>query len=271
VRLLLGLSFILLLAAPVAAEEAFTREVGATVPGHRGTTFLSLLQQAIPALDATSRAADVVPPENPFGGPSAGSATAEISEVMAIFLRADGAAYLAVLAPLAAPDAAEQPALLALYDPDLKLTDAVDVGFDKETWLVRSLQIGPSEDAVVTRSEHSNSNQTYDTTAVLRIDDGRFQPIDLISMFGESGCGILRTQALELSTDPASPGLHWPIAATVRAEESRSGEDCGRGEGSVGFHAKWIGTLYNWSDAAGAYLAIDDTLQKLAKENARRY
>jgi hypothetical protein len=265
------LCLIVLLAAPAAAEEGFTRAIGANVPGHRDTTFLSLLQRAFPALDANGSAAEVAPPEKPFGGPPAGSVAAEISQVTAIFLRADERTYLAVLAPLTSSEAAEQPALLALFDPDMKLTDVVDVGFDKKTWLVQSLPIGPADDAVVTRSAHSNSSQTYDVTAVLRIEDGRFQPIDLISTFGDRDCGVERTQDLQLSTDPASAGPHWPIAATVRAGETRSGEDCGHGAGSTGFHAKWIGTFYNWSDAAGAYIAADDTLQQLADENAKRY
>ena len=156
-----------------------------------------------------------------IGGPDDESAppeTINLPGIAALPIRADGRDRLLLLLDFGdAADSVNGFAVLALYDLSSaeRLLDAANVAYDRGTWFRQgaSLAISPDTDAVVTMSAHFNSNQAYDTTALILPRDDRLELIDTIFTFNEQVCEYRREQVPSFRTVDAAGSTFASIEA----------------------------------------------------------
>ena len=163
-------------------------------------------------------------------------------------------------------------AVLALFDASAspRLRSALNIGFDRWTFLVEPAvrPLGAAR-LVVAASEHSNSSQTYRTTVLMLLRDGRLEPLDDIFTFGDAQCSVARPQQLTIRTDP-SPTAFDDIVATVTEHVLPSGLDCGdREPPEASSHT--VTVVYRWDQASGKYVPDSDAFDRLAAESAERF
>jgi hypothetical protein len=267
---------LLLLAAPAAAQVLEHPEPSATVRGATGVTYLDLMREIVPDLDGSGydfEGTTVVPmrhiagedsrmdaPERPrLQGPLAAIALSEGRHLLLFDLgNPDGEAAGFVV--LAVYDLARQP----------RLIDAVNVGFDQFSMFVAPAvrPLGGGE-LVVTRSEHSNSSQTYTATALTLLRDNRFTLIDDVYTFGDAHCTFERPQQLTLSVAGETGGMA-DIVATVAEYVIPAAEACGD-EKPPQASVRTVAVTYRWDVAAGRYAPDSDAFDRLADENQERF
>jgi hypothetical protein len=188
-------------------------------------------------------------------------------------IKAGGRPRLVVLADLGqAEDSAQSTALMALYDdaPRPKLLDAVDVGVDKDTGFNEKpsqIALGPGDDALVTYSEHSNSNQSYQDRLVIYVRNDRLRLIDDIFVLSDSACGYRREETPAFATQPGSPYASLGVTVTERLQHLD--EDCGDQTVPKRYVRTYRAT-YRWDAAKAAFVSHGD-LGKLDKLNRRRF
>jgi hypothetical protein len=254
-------------------------EATGAVAGHPGVTYLDLLRQAIP--DLAMNAADKQVEGHltslrhimgkDAGGDPPDPVTVDFLEVRHI--KAGGRPRLVVLVNLGqAEDSAQSTTLMALYDdaPQPKLLDALDVGVDKDTGFndkPSQIALGPGDDALVTYSEHSNSNQSYQARLVIFVRGDRLRLIDDIFVLSDNACGYQRDETPVFATRPGAPYATLEVTVTERLK--RLDEDCG----DQGVPAPYVRTYrasYRWDAAKGAFVSHGD-LDKLDKLNRGRF
>lgn len=168
-------------------------------------------------------------------------------------------------------DAAEY-AVLALFDLSSSphLRDALSVGLDRWNFFlepaVRSLGAGR---LITTASEHANSNQTYSASVLVLLRDGRFEPVDIISTFGDVSCSFERSQELAIATEPSETAFA-DIVATVTHQVIPTGADCGDGKPPETL-SRTITVIYEWNEAQSKYAPDSDAFERLAAENEKRF
>jgi hypothetical protein len=270
-----------LAAADLAAADD-TAQPDDPVPGHPGVTYLDLLRQALPGLALN-------PADNEYEAhlkkplPHLAGAdfqtdppdpvTVSAFEVQTI--HAGGKTRLLLLAELGpAEDSADGVALLALYDDAARprLLDAVDAGVDRETGFDEHplLPLGPGDDAVLTYSEHFNSDQTYSGRLLFFVRGDRLRLIDDISAFSDRFCGYERDETPVFATRPDPGAPHPEIDVTVTEDLKHVDEDCSDDvipdAYTRSFHAS-----YRWDAAKGDYVRSQSDLDKLDQEDQARY
>ena len=264
------------LAALPATAERF--ELGQPVPGQAGKTWFDAVKLVVPDLiwqgdNATGATSiplrSVDSNDNELASPEAEFI---VHGVDVEPLLAEGRALTLVsfgLGP-AAGWAAEIEAL-AVFDENLALLDAINIGQDKLNEIRGTpIRISAADEAVLTYSEHFNSNQTYGLYALLMVKDGKFQTIDIVGTLGDRWCGHERTQALAVSSQDAGIG-YWPITVTVTAvQKATADKDCGDEVRQPGFERTYA-TTYNWSASMGVYVTEGEGFAALAEENSERY
>jgi len=248
------------------------------VAGHPDTTWATLVRQIVPDLNAEGVARTVIdlrylvdlgdgdPPPVPQLPLSLSSVVAEPIEV-------EGRTLTAMLVDLGPAEGwAVNVAALALFDENLTLLDVVNVGQDRlNTLRLPHLRISETSEALLTYSEHGNSNQVYGAYGLIMVRDGTFQVIDTFSTLDDRWCGHLRTQSLAFDSPPAGPGF-WPIRAAItdRLADPDLTEDCGDEIVLPGFETTYSVT-YAWSAAMGLYVADGDSLDAFYALNEARY
>ena len=252
------------------------------VTGHSGVTYLDLLRQVAPNLAQNAANNDIEgslakPLRHVVGKDYDGEPPDPL--VATSFLEArqivsGGKKRLVLLADLGAdPDRAYDTALLALYDDAAKprLLDAVDVGVDRDTAFndQDQLALGPGETALITVSEHVNSNQAYDPRLLILLRHDRFQLIDNIFLISEHACGWKRSESPVFATrpDPGSP--YAAIVATVTETLKRNDDDCGDEPAPKAYKRIWR-TVWRWNAKAGRYVDTAHGLDRLEKLNEGR-
>jgi hypothetical protein len=252
------------------------------VPGHPHVTYLDLLRQVVPSLAANAANRDVEgqldKPLRHIAGktyegdppdPLVANSFVEVRQIVS-----GGKKRLVVLADLGAdPDRAYNTALLALYDdgPKPRLLDAVDVGVDRDTAFDEQpqLALGPGDTALITISEHLNSNQSYDPRLLIMVRNDRFHLIDQMFLISERACGWERTETPIFATrpDPGSP--YAAIEATVTETLKRTDDDCGEEPVPKAYKRIWK-TLWRWDAKKSRYVDTAHGLDRLEKLNAGR-
>ncbi len=254
-------------------------EVTGAVAGHPGVTYLDLLREAIP--DLAYNAADKQVEGHlkslrhimgkGAGGDPPDPVVVDFIEVRHI--KAGGRPRLVVLAGLGqAEDSAQSATLLALFDDAAKprLLDAVDVGVDKDTGFndhPSQIALGPGDDALVTYSEHSNSNQSYQARLVIFVRGDRLRLIDDIFVLSDNACGYQRDETPVFATQPATPYATVLVAVTERLK--RLDEDCS-GQAVPRPYVRAYHAAYRWDAAKGAFVGRGD-LVRLDKLNRGRF
>lgn len=249
------------------------------VPGHAHVTYLDLLRQVVPSLAENAANHDLeghlAKPLRHIAGkdyegeppdPLTASTIVESREIVS-----GGKKRLVVLADLGPdPDRAYNTALLALYDdaPKPRLLDAVDVGVDKDTAFNDQdrLALGPGDTALVTVSEHFNSDQSYDPRVIILVRRDRFQLVDTIFLLNEHGCGWERTETPVFSTRPDPKSPYAAIVLTVTETMKTTDDDCGDDKAPKPYRRIWR-TVWSWDAGTGQYVDRAHGLDRLQKLN----
>lgn len=268
----LAFSLVVLASAPAMACDC--RELSDPVDGHPGKTWYDLVKTIVPDLTPEGRGSKVVDlryveeigeepvPEGPFVVRSVETRTIEAAD-----------RTLTVLSANLGPSAgwAANIEALGVFDENLRLLDVIDVGQDKSTGLVgKPIRISAQDEALLTYSEHFNSNQTYGSYALLMVRNGKWQVIDTISTLSDRWCAHERTQALDVSAPDAGAG-YWPITITVTdAQTFDETMDCGDQTAEPDF-TRTYATTYTWSASMGVYVAGEDGFEALSAANRDRY
>lgn len=160
---------------------------------------------------------------------------------------------------------------LALFDETLVLLDAINIGQDKTTGTRGApIRISATDEAVLTYSEHFNSNQTYGSYALVMVKGGKWQTIGTISTLSDRWCAHQRTQTLDVSAPEAGAG-RWPITVTVTDTQTFDETmDCGDQVAEPDF-TRIYATTYRWSASMGAYVADGEGFAGLHAINQERY
>jgi hypothetical protein len=257
--------------ASVKADGIAVPELGDTVPGQDGTTYLDLARLVVPDLALSEGGY--------FGGAPvavrridgfdwSGATTDRTGPVtlMVLDFKSGGKDRLAALFELA-PD---EEAALALYDLSgaPRLLDAAGIALDRFTSFVGPgrLATGPGEDVLLVHSTHFNSNQGYAATTLLATDGDRIEPIDTIYTLDERDCGYQRKQELSFSATPYAGG-RGPIGVRIVDSIEAVDEQCDRPPPAPSAHT--VAVTYRWDGKR--YEADSDAFEKLAAENEKRF
>lgn len=268
-RLLLAL----IVLAIVAPCDAQTFRLDEAVPGHPETTVAALIGRLVPGLaiaDGIARGeVDLDLPHIVDQDYLAGAPTqVDLGHVNLLAIEAEGAGRLLLFSELGE----DGTAIMALFDDDLALLDAVQVGTDRFTALgeVPLLRIGPQDQAVILTSTHWNSNQGYVDTLLVLVRDGKFQPVDSIFTFSDHSCNYEQRQSLKLESKDDGQGSYWPIIATVLEIRTVSNE-CEQAEPLDPPFSRLVSVTYRWSASLGGYVADSDALVQLAEQSSERF
>lgn len=278
-HIVLGLGMVLSGATGGLAQAAGSRlqDITAEVPGHPGTTYSDLLKQVVPDLSADGTSTSgrfAVPPRHiaeGYGGEPLGSLDIGMLEVLTFMV--DGRSHIAILTGIGSVEATvEQPTLLAVFDDGkvVKLLDAVDVGMDRDTSFGEPalVNIGKKSQALVTRSSHFNSSESFETTTLILLQDSKLKLVDTFSTYGARTCGAATRQALTFEERPGGTGYSG-ILATIRESTTPTDEVCDD-ESLAPALAISAGTLYNWDARALNFVATSDAVEKLQLRTAEQ-
>ncbi len=278
-RMLRALTLSLLAVTAVSAAHAGDYfDLEDEIAGHPGKTWYDAVKAIVPDLkpDGTGTLQIDLPYVVDLGDSDLPPKAVEpitVHSVEVQQIEAEGRQLTLVLADLGEADGwASNVEAMALFDENMTLLDAINVGQDKVTELYgEPIRISARDEAVVTHSEHFNSNQTYGAYAVVMVRDGKFQTIDAVDTLGDRWCGHDRSQAIAVSASDAGAG-YWPLTITVTDELKRAdeGADCG----DEVMQEPWTETYsqtYNWSASMGLYVAGDEGFAELNAINSERY
>lgn len=279
-RFLLLFSLVALPAEAARADEVTFPDLRDAVSGAEGVTYFDLARLVLPDLEATGDAwsgSKVIEARHIAGADMGASPSDEfaIHDAAVLPLRADGRDRLALLFDLGRyADGAEGLAVLALYEPGNApaLLDAVQVAFDRHTHF--RAPVGPAlnadDDLLLTVSTHSNSSQTYVTSAMVMVRAGRLQLVDTVFTFNNRGCGHERVQTPEFSAG-ANGGRGYADIVVRVTEATRLTDDACDGADLPEEEQRLIEVIYSWDDAAARFVPDSDALERLARENETRF
>lgn len=265
-----------LLATPVLAQ-AESRAPGDRVPGRSALRYADLIRLTGIGLTQEGgiyRLGGAVRLRHVGGGEETVELRATTLGTMAVLPLATGAKpRLALLLDLGrATDRAEGFALLALVDPAGRgrLLDAANVAYDRDTGFLAPVRLASGEagQVLITASRHANSNQAYQTTALISVRRDRLALIDTVFTLNDSGCGYERRQNLAV-TKRARAG-HAAILVSVIEETQLTGSACGA-QHTPAPGKRAVSTLYRWIAAKQRYVRTSDALERLAREAEERF
>ena len=254
-------------------------DIHADVPGHAGISFFDLLKQVVPDLaenenSATGRSREPFRHIVDGYGGDLPDRIAISSLQVATFMVA-GEARIAILADIGQLETTiEQPALLAVFDggESPKLIDAVEVGMDRDTsFAVPALvNIGRSDQALVIRSYHFNSSESFETTALIFLRGRELELVDTFSTYAIRTCSEQMTQVVKFAEQSADGvSAYSEILATI--EERRSGFQGNCNDEIVAMPISEIASVvYRWNAELDNFIAVSDTLERFETQAVER-
>lgn len=267
-------------ARPSAAQNATAPGLGETIPGHGPTTYLDLMKLVVTDLapDGNGYAGHTLAPVRTLDADvQAAEPPAEIgiTGVEAISPGGHDGDEVLLLADFGGGfESAEGYAVLALFDLSgpPRLRDAVNVAHDRSTSFNEPAALTVAQDMtlVLSRSSHFNSNQSYVTTALLLVRDGRIEPVDTVFTFDETVCDFARLQAISFAATEPSGSTPADVDVTVTETTRPAEEPCGDGPVPAA-STRTIAATYAWNAAESRYRPSSDALLQLAAENAERF
>lgn len=254
-------------------------DVGMPVPGSPGTTGIDLLRQLLPDLVLEGGKASGTPskPLRSLSGTEpaeTASQSVTVSTVQVLRFDAEGRERIVLLADLGANED-EPRTLLAVFEPGPvpKLIDAVDVAMDRLTGFGEParLDIGRRDQALVVRSEHFNSSQSYVTTALVFLRRGRIEMIDTFFTFRARYCGWEETQSLAFGTRPAAPGSPYRTILARVIDRRASTEAACEGERRPKPFRRVVEASYRWDGRLARFRARSSALKRLEAAAEQRF
>jgi hypothetical protein len=261
-----------LASGPAAAGEGVAfPDLGQTVPGHAGLTYLDLARMVVPDLAATGTGSAPVAMRH-IEGEDAGDSPPQTSDIpltAALDVMVGGKPRLLLLMDIKSAEGAQGYAPLALFDlaGQPKLLDVVNVASDRDTYFrdPARFAIADGDDVVETVSMHFNSNQSYAITELILLRGDRFEEIDSIPTLDDRDCGWEHTQQIGFEPRGATP--YADIVATVTDALSPTGEACDTPPPPP--FSRTVGVTYRWSGSR--YETDSDAFARLAEENEKRF
>jgi hypothetical protein len=255
-------------------------EITDKLAGHPAISYFDLLKQIVPDLTVDRNTATgrkigtlrhIAGPDNGAGAPD----VIKISQLQALNFQAQGKPAIAILVEIGEVESSvEKPVVLAVFEDGEhpRLLDFVDVGMDRLTGFGRPklLRIGPNDQAIVTDSQHFNSNENFGSLALIFVRDGKLQLVDTFSTFGMQVCSRRETQTLSFRARPtARTAPYFAITAALKEQRVRTGETCD-GEKRLAPYARTVTTIYAWNPATGRFTAKSDAIKRLEKATGER-
>jgi hypothetical protein len=252
------------------------------VAGHPGVTYRDLLRQAIPGLAENPADKNVeghLAELRHLGGADLAADPPDpvtVDLVEDVRFKAGGRQLIAILADLGqADDSARGTAMLAVFDdsPKPKLLDAADVALDMNTSFDRiaKLPLAAGDDALITYSEHFNSNQSYQARLLALVRGGKLQLVGVQNTFNDHICSYERTEVPTFAVRPDPGQPYGRIDVTVVERLKRTGATCGEEKPPRPYARTWRGG-WRWNAAKRRY---DDQgggdLDRLDKLNEARF
>jgi hypothetical protein len=258
-----------------SAHDLGLYDVMEMLPAHPTVSYFDLLKQIVPDLAAGKDAATgrKIGTLRHIAGPDSGAGAPDvikISSLQALTLQAEGRPVIAILAEIGEVEASvEQPVVLAVFEDSQqpRLLDFVDVGMDRLTGFgePKLLRIGPNDQAILTHSQHFNSNENFGSQALIFVRDGKLQLIDTFSTFSVSLCARRDTQALSFRARPAGKGApYFAIMASLKDQRVSTGETC-EGEKRLAPRNRTVTTTYIWNAATRQFKATSDAIKRMEK------
>ena len=239
----------------IAPGLAADMRLADAVPGHAGVTYEALVRMAMPDLvieGGKGRAGAEVKLRTLGGDESSLDADFTIDTVTALEVLSGGKPILLVLAP------AEEggfSALLAAYDLSgaPKLLDAVDGGMDRMLDFGTTIDLGAATGFTLVGS-HFNAGESYVSTDIAFVHEGRLTPIASQLAFGLMVCSFAMEQTLAVTTADDPPSIYRAVTVAVTQTTTPSGEACDdRTPLSPPPNTATYADIYRWDAAAGAY------------------
>ncbi|HEX3915728.1 MAG TPA: hypothetical protein VHW60_00200 [Caulobacteraceae bacterium] len=257
-------------------------DAGDKVAGRPDLTYQDLVREAVPSLvlSPTDHRVEghLRPRPRHLAGPNYEGDPpdpAVLGMIESLNLMVGGKVRLALLADFGQdPDRVQDTALLMLFDdsPKPKLLDAVDVGMDRDTVFAEDalVPLGAGDSVLITMSEHSNSEQTYDTAMAILVRGDRFQLIATPSTLSDRFCGYQRTELPTFATKPDGAGpypeLDLTVTETLKLTDEVCPDDVMPAPYTRSFHAS-----YRWDAAKRRFVGDETGLEALDKENEARF
>jgi hypothetical protein len=269
-------------ARAIAGPEAFV-DAGAKVAGHPDLTYLDLVKQVVPDLAPSAdgksveghlpatlralegKASDDDPPD-----------PATLDDLETLPFRSGGKPRLALLADFGHSDErVEDFALLMVFDdsgPAPRLLDAGFVGIDKDTAFSEHplIALGPGDDAIVTYSEHFNSDQTYAGWMISVLHGRRLRMVAEEHLLSERLCGYERDETPAFTTRAVPGSPYRELIVTVTEQVTHNDEDCGDDKiPSISKHV-YVDS-WRWDARRGRFVQRRDGSSRLDKKNEARF
>lgn len=266
----------ILLAAAFSALTlpALSQTITDPVAGHDGVTYFDLLKKVIPDLALAEGGATGHLPEgishlegDDMAGELPDPATATYVQTATVM--AGGKPTLWVLADLGDGGNVGPYTLLAVFDdsPTPKLLDAVEVDTDQLTGFADGpFAISDDDEAMMVGSGHSNSSQTYQSTILAHLYEGKLQRIASFFTLGVVSCDVWQTEELSVAAAPDSND-YWSIDATVVRRKALAGQECEDPAETDWRHREFIAT-YVWDSSEQHYVVARDDLSDLAEQDS---
>lgn len=191
-----------------------------------------------------------------------------VGSPMVTFVQSEGRRRIAMILDLGqAQDSAEGIALLALFDADQepKLLDAANVAYDRLTGFAEpeKLTMWDGNTPLLISSSHWNSNQSYQTYAMVDLHGDRLRLIDSFFLLSDHGCGFERSQrpAFSVTGSPKKPAIQVAVTESV----SRKKESC-EGQSLPKAATRKISVTYTWQPKEQRFVKSSDAFERLARE-----
>lgn len=265
--------FLCFFCAPAMAAQI--NDFGASVPGLSGKTWLDLVKKIVP---------DAKPAEAPLYGlighegialrfiedGQLGEDWAETINVIGL----DGEVFEVggrkrIIVALNLQDADVSPLALFEGEGEGKLLDAIDVRTDMHTSYNETMTrpLGRNGALVTSKGWHSNSSQSYRINSLVMIGPEKFSLIGQVFVYGDNDC---RSQIMEKESIvlvPAEPFAE--IRVSIAHSFAKLRKDCSTIVGKP--DVKIAHGSFTWDAAKNAYVGKTEQLDKLAKENEKRF
>lgn len=163
-------------------------------------------------------------------------------------------------------------ALLAVFDGKQKaLLDVADAAADQHTsyFEPKTLSLSADTDGLLVSSSHFNSNQGYESIAVVALVEGQLKEVASFFAFTERHCGLERSQTAAF--EPLDGDGPWsPFVVRITETTTIDETDCSDPpEATAG--AREIEVTMHWNPAEERYEPDSDALDRLYAETEARF
>ena len=201
---------------------------------------------------------------------------ATLSDLETLPFKSGGKPRLALLADFGhSDDRIEDFALLMVFDDagrTPRLLDSGFVGVDKDTAFSEHplIALGPGDDAIVTYSEHFNSEQTYGGWMVSFLHGRRLRMVAVEQLLSDRGCGYERNETPAFTTRAVPGSPYRELDITVTDEVTHNDDGCGD-ENAPNVSKHIYRDSWRWNARAGRFRQRLNGVDRLDKKNEARF